>query len=61
MRKKTQQLLDDLKEMRRCWKLKKEALDSTLCKTHFGLHDNDQEIHERVIKEAKGKKMISMT
>jgi len=30
------QLLDDLKEIRGCWKLKEEALDRTLWKTHFG-------------------------
>jgi hypothetical protein len=30
------QLLDDIKEMRTYWKLKEEALDRTLWKTHFG-------------------------
>jgi hypothetical protein len=30
------QLLDDLKEKRRYWKLKEEALDRTLWRTHFG-------------------------
>jgi hypothetical protein len=30
------QLLDDLKEMRRYWKLKEEALDRTLWRTRFG-------------------------
>ena len=30
------QLLDDLKEKRRYWKLKEEALDHTLWRTHFG-------------------------
>jgi hypothetical protein len=30
------QLLDDLKEKRRYWKLKEEALDHTLCRTSFG-------------------------
>jgi hypothetical protein len=30
------QLLDDLKETRRYWKLKEEAQDCTLWRTHFG-------------------------
>jgi hypothetical protein len=30
------QLLDDLKENRRYWKLKEEALDRTLWRTRFG-------------------------
>jgi hypothetical protein len=30
------QLLDDLKEKRRYWKLKEEALDCTVWRTHFG-------------------------
>jgi hypothetical protein len=30
------QLLDDLKEKRRYWKLKEEALDRILCRTRFG-------------------------
>jgi hypothetical protein len=30
------QLLNDLKEKRRYWKLKEEALDRTLWRTHFG-------------------------
>jgi hypothetical protein len=30
------QLLDDLKEKRRYWELKEEALDSTLWRTRFG-------------------------
>jgi hypothetical protein len=30
------QLLDDLKKKRRYWKLKEEALDCTLWRTHFG-------------------------
>jgi hypothetical protein len=30
------QLLDDLKEKGRYWKLKEEALDRTLWRTHFG-------------------------
>jgi type VI protein secretion system component VasF len=30
------QLLNDLKETRRYWKLKEEALNRTLWKTHFG-------------------------
>jgi hypothetical protein len=30
------QLLDDLKETRRCWKLQEEALDRTLWRTRFG-------------------------
>jgi len=32
----SKQLLDDLKEMRGCWKLKEEPLDRTLWKIHFG-------------------------
>jgi hypothetical protein len=34
--KRCKQLLDDLKEMRGCWKLKEEALDRTLRVTRFG-------------------------
>jgi hypothetical protein len=34
-RRRCKQLLDDLKEARRCWKLKEEAQDRTLCRTHF--------------------------
>jgi hypothetical protein len=30
------ELLDDLKEKRRCWKLKEEALDCSLCRASFG-------------------------
>jgi hypothetical protein len=30
------QLLGDVKEVKRYWKLKEEALDHTLWKTHFG-------------------------
>jgi hypothetical protein len=30
------QLLDDLKEKRRYWKLKEEALDRTVWRTRFG-------------------------
>jgi hypothetical protein len=30
------QLLDDLKEKRRYWKLKEEALDRNLCRSRFG-------------------------
>jgi hypothetical protein len=30
------QLLDYLREKRGCWKLKEEALDRTLCRTHLG-------------------------
>jgi hypothetical protein len=30
------QLLDDLKEKRKYWKLKEEALDRTLWRTRFG-------------------------
>jgi hypothetical protein len=30
------QLLYDLKEKRGNWKLKEEALDRNLCRTHFG-------------------------
>jgi hypothetical protein len=32
------QLLDDIKEMRRNWKLKKEALNCTVWRTHFRRH-----------------------
>jgi hypothetical protein len=34
--RKHKQLLDDLKEKRRSWKLKEEALDRTLWRTRFG-------------------------
>jgi hypothetical protein len=34
--RKRKQLLDDLKEERRYWKLKEEALDRTLLRTRFG-------------------------
>ena len=34
--RRRKQLLDDLKENRRYWKLKEEALDRTLCRTRFG-------------------------
>jgi hypothetical protein len=34
--RRRKQLLDDLKEKKRYWKLKEEALDSTLWRTHFG-------------------------
>jgi hypothetical protein len=34
--RRRKQLLDDLKEKRRCWKLKEEALDRTLWGTRFG-------------------------
>jgi hypothetical protein len=30
------QLLENLKEKRRYWKLKEEALDRTMCRTSFG-------------------------
>jgi hypothetical protein len=33
--RRREQLLDDLKEKRRCWKLKKETLDCTLRRTRF--------------------------
>jgi hypothetical protein len=33
--RRRKQLLDDLKEMRRYWKLQKEALDDTLWRTRF--------------------------
>jgi len=32
---KHKQLLDDLKETRRCWKLKEEVLDHTIRRTCF--------------------------
>jgi hypothetical protein len=35
-RRRCKQLLDDLKEKRRYWKLKGEALDRTLWRTRFG-------------------------
>jgi hypothetical protein len=34
--RRRKQLLVDLKEKRRYWKLKEEALDRTLWRTHFG-------------------------
>jgi hypothetical protein len=34
--RRLKQLLDDLKEKRRYWKLKEEALDRTLWRTRFG-------------------------
>jgi hypothetical protein len=34
--RRCKQLLDDLKEKRRYWKLKEEALDHTLWRTRFG-------------------------
>jgi hypothetical protein len=34
--RRRKQLLDDLKEKRRYWKLKEEALDRTLWRTLFG-------------------------
>jgi hypothetical protein len=34
--RRRKQLLDDLKEKRRYWKLKEEALDRTLWRTGFG-------------------------
>jgi hypothetical protein len=33
--KRCKQLLDDFKEKRGCWKLKEEAVDRTLWRTHF--------------------------
>jgi hypothetical protein len=36
MKKKTEQLLDDLEEARRYWKLKEKTLDRTLWRTRFG-------------------------
>jgi hypothetical protein len=35
-RRRRKQLLDDLKEKRRYWKFKEEALDRTLWRTRFG-------------------------
>jgi hypothetical protein len=35
--RRCKQLLDDLKEQRRYWKLKAEALDRTLWRTRFGI------------------------
>jgi hypothetical protein len=34
--RRSKQLLDDIKEKRRYWKLKGEALDGTLWRTRFG-------------------------
>jgi hypothetical protein len=34
--RRSKQLLDDLKEKKRYWKLKEEALDRTLWRTRFG-------------------------
>ena len=36
MKRKTEQLLDDLEEARRYWKLKEKTLDHTLWRTRFG-------------------------
>jgi hypothetical protein len=36
--RRRKQLLDDLKEKRRYWKLREEALDHTLWRTRFGRH-----------------------
>jgi hypothetical protein len=35
-RRRRKQLLDDLTEKRRYWKLKEEAIDRTLLRTRFG-------------------------
>ena len=35
-RQRPKQLLDELKEMRKYWKLKEEALDQTLCRLRSG-------------------------
>jgi hypothetical protein len=35
-RRRRKQLLDDLKEKRRYWKMKEEALDRTVWRTRFG-------------------------
>jgi hypothetical protein len=35
-KKKTKQLVEDLKEKRSYWNLKEEALDRTQWRTHFG-------------------------
>jgi hypothetical protein len=34
--RRRKQLLDDLKEKKRYWKLKEEAIDRTVWRTHFG-------------------------
>jgi hypothetical protein len=34
--RRSKQILDDLQETRRCWKLKEEALDRTLWRKRFG-------------------------
>ena len=34
--RRSKQILDDLQEKRRCWKLKEEVLDRTLWRTRFG-------------------------
>jgi len=34
--RRQKQILDEIKEMRSHWKLKEEALDCTLWRTHFG-------------------------
>jgi hypothetical protein len=36
MREKITQLLNDLKETRKYWKLKDEAVDRNVCRTRFG-------------------------
>ena len=33
--RRSKQLLNDIKKTRRCWKLKEDILDRTLCTTHF--------------------------
>jgi hypothetical protein len=35
-RRRSKQLLENLQETRGCWKLKEEALDRTMWRTHFG-------------------------
>jgi hypothetical protein len=49
--RRSNHLLDNFKKMRREWKLKEEAADYILCKTHFGtryepgrLCDDDDDI-----------------
>ena len=44
--RRRQELLDDLKETKRCWKLKEEALYRTQRRTRFGSG------YERVVRQA---------
>jgi hypothetical protein len=45
-RKRRKQLLGELKERRKCWKLKEEALDCTVWRTGFGRGTTDYGVNE---------------